>query len=238
MPKKEVFKKMFDEKFDIKIVRQEILQKREKRERFNINKTLKYCTPIFLVAFICGTLILNTKKSVLNPNRLNVSNGFININNINDIGTTKLDAEIKKLDRTELSNFSMLDDLDIPDDFNNSIYNAIYVKDNNNHITEEGMQAYSTTSPYNLLNNFELVYESTLNNRNITISFSNINKPLRDYSFGENSKISKINDIDLMIYKYENSYMTKFNYQNVNYDIETNNVSEEELINLLKSIIK
>lgn len=238
MPKKEVFKKMFDEKFDIEIVREEILEKRVKGEKFNINKTLKYCMPIFLVAFICGFLILNNRKSVLKPNKLNVSNGFININNINDIGTTKLDAEIKKLDRTELSNFSMLDDLDIPDDFNNSIYNAIYVKGNNTGIPEEYMQAYSTTSSYNLLNNYELVYENTLNDRNITISFSEINKPLRDYSFSENGKTSKINDIDLMIYKYENSYMTKFNYQNVNYDIETNNVSEEELINLLKSIIK
>ena len=71
------------------------------------------------------------------------------------------------------------------------------------------------------------------------IAFSDKYEPLRDYFFDDKgSKISKINDIELKIYKYENSYMTSFTYNNINFDIETNDISEQEFINLILSIIK
>ena len=71
------------------------------------------------------------------------------------------------------------------------------------------------------------------------IAFSNEYEPLRDYFFGdEGSKVSKINDFELTIYRYENSYMTTFKYNDINFDIETTDITEQEFIDLLVSIIK
>ena len=39
-------------------------------------------------------------------------------------------------------------------------------------------------------------------------------------------------------YKYEKMYVATFKYKEINFDIETNGITEEELVNLLESIIK
>ena len=46
------------------------------------------------------------------------------------------------------------------------------------------------------------------------------------------------NKSELFIFKYENIYFTEFIYNGVNFDIELQNVDKEELVVLLKSIIK
>ena len=60
---------------------------------------------------------------------------------------------------------------------------------------------------------------------------------MRDYYF-KDGKASKINGLELIVYQYENLYMTNFKYKNLNIDIETSNITEEELLALLQSIIK
>lgn len=250
MSKDKNLKRMFDEKFDINKMHDEILDKVKEREKYNINKNLKYCIPIFLVALIFGLISIgknDTKKFITNESK----NDFdtIYINNINDIGTLKYDADIKTINYIDTLQFGTLENLDIPKDINNSTYSAVYVKSVNNRdeFTENNdsntydkphNNCSDSSNNYDKLNNYTFNYQNSSNDRNILISFSNTNKPLRDYHFEKIGKQSKINNIDLTIYKYENLYMTEFIYQNVNYDIETRNISEEELINLLKSIIK
>lgn len=235
MPKKSVFKKMFEEEFDVNKIHDEIVYQTKRRKKFNVPKTLKYCLPIVMLSFICGTLILNSKRGILKPN-INSSVDYkdtININDMSSMGAMKIDADVRIVPSIDDSYFSILDNLKVPEDFDNRIYNAIYVR---------GPKVYSESSSpdynYDRLNNFEFIYENTSNDRNITISFSDAFEPVRDYYFEEVGKSSKINDVQLTIYKYENSYLTKFNYQNYNFDIETSNVNVDELINLLKSIIK
>ncbi len=71
-----------------------------------------------------------------------------------------------------------------------------------------------------------------------TIALCTFEAPLRDYFIEcENSKQSNINGVPLTIYGYESSYMVQFSYENVNYDIETNNIALEELEALLTSIL-
>ena len=60
---------------------------------------------------------------------------------------------------------------------------------------------------------------------------------MRDYFF-EKGKTSRINGFNLIIYQYEKSYITRFTYDDLNIDIETNNITQDELIALLESIIK
>ena len=74
--------------------------------------------------------------------------------------------------------------------------------------------------------------------RNITIAFSEIDKPLRDYYIDNQELKSKIGDVELEISQYKNMYIVTFSYNNLNFDIETNGITEDELVELLVSIIK
>lgn len=240
MSKDKDLKRVFDEKFDINEMRKEILYKTEKKEKYNINKKLKYCLPILLVALIFSLSLTSKndkKKLITNESQENLDT--IHINNINDMAALRYDADVKTLNNIDISKFDTLESLDIPKDINNSTYSAVYVKNVNDEKNFYDDDYYTTSSNnYDKLNNYAFNYKNSSNDRNILISFSDTNKPLRDYHFDKIGKQSKINNTNLTIYKYENLYMTEFTYQNVNYDIETSNVSEEELINLLKSIVK
>jgi len=70
-----------------------------------------------------------------------------------------------------------------------------------------------------------------------TIAICSNEEPLRDYFFKcDNPKQSEINGVPVMIYGYQNSFMVQFFYENIYYDIETSNVTLEELEELLVSI--
>lgn len=44
--------------------------------------------------------------------------------------------------------------------------------------------------------------------------------------------------MELKIFKYNELYFTEFKYKDINFDIETTNITEQELTDLLLSIIK
>lgn len=78
----------------------------------------------------------------------------------------------------------------------------------------------------------------TENGGEATLTICSYEEPLRDYFIKcDNPMKSDINGAYITIYEYENMYMTQFSIGNVNYDIETNNTSLDELENLLTSII-
>lgn len=246
MSKDKNLKRMFDEEFDIDKMHEEILEKIEKKEKYHIMKTLKYCVPIFLVTLISAFILTNknsSKKLTFNESNNNIDE--IYINNVDNIGATRLDAVIKDINDEALE-FSILNDLDIPEDINNSSYGEVYVRgvqtyylNTSQNYSDTRNEEYTTSSnSYNLLNNYVSNYTNISNDRSVNIAFSSEYKPLRDYYFDDIGKQSKINNVNLTIYNYEKIYMTEFNYKNINYDIETNNISENEFIDLLKSIIK
>ena len=45
-------------------------------------------------------------------------------------------------------------------------------------------------------------------------------------------------DVDVIISQYEKMYVATFKCKEIYFDIETNGITEEELVNLLESIIK
>lgn len=77
----------------------------------------------------------------------------------------------------------------------------------------------------------------TENNGKVIIAICKEEKPLRDYVFEFNGKKSKIGDIELEISQYNNQFLVEFNYNNINYDIETTDITEDELLELLQSIL-
>lgn len=142
-------------------------------------------------------------------------------------GVLQIDADVKITDIENITYFKEISDIRIPNDCENQEAHKIYVKPD-----RDGQE-------YNILQSYVVNYSNIKNERNIRVSFSKENKPIRDYYFSEEeSKMSKINNIELKIFKYNELYFTEFNYKGINFDIETTNITEQEIIDLLLSIIK
>lgn len=91
---------------------------------------------------------------------------------------------------------------------------------------------------YKNLNSYILNYYNDNETRNIKVAFSDKNRPIRDYYFSnENAVTSIIKDKKLKIYSYEETFFVEFHYNNYYFDIETNNILQDELIDLISSII-
>lgn len=166
------------------------------------------------------------------------SGNKIVVNNLKDIGTTSLDArldvDIKMLPPRYLE-YNGEDNIVIPTDFNKKAVYQIFTKKDKN------------TTEYNILHDNVTEYikeeyqgnDSYLHTKRIIITYSENFIPLRDYYIDTiNLKMSKINDIELTIANYNDMYIAIFKYNNLNFDVETQGISEIELINLLESMIK
>lgn len=161
------------------------------------------------------------------------------VNEIKKESLTKLDADIKveeiivsvkdgKIENLEeLNDYPFYKDLEIADKCEKLQLSSIFVKSDQN------------VSEYNKLNNYVLSCGNIENEKSAKIAFSKEEKPIRDYFISsENNKKSTINGVDLEVYQIGTSYMVIFKYDGINFDIETINFTETELISLLKSIIK
>lgn len=85
----------------------------------------------------------------------------------------------------------------------------------------------------------DYVFEcQTENGGQVTIALCSFDNPLRDWFIKcENPEQSEINGVPIIIYGYENSFVAEFSFENVNYDIGTNNITLEELKTLLINIL-
>lgn len=225
---------MFEREFDIEIMRQKILDK-EREKNMNLKTVFKWSVaPICLVAIISGMYLFNKteelKPNIYEPNIETKDNVSMYINDVSKMtgGALRNDADVKIINDIDISDFEEIKNIIIPNDFDNNYEAyALYVKPDRN------------SDEYNTLHTYVFNYSNTKNDRNIKIAFSKENKPIRDYYFSEEgSKTSKINDIELKIFKFNKLYFTEFNYKGINFDIETANITEQELSDLLLSIIK
>ena len=237
MSNKKIFKEVYSKKINKDNNYKKIIECIERDSMKKNNKIVKWAfVPVCLLIIMCGVVIIDNYDKTFSSNDpiINKEKNYeIYINSIEkEYGLGKADADIQRLDFevNELANnqgYEFLKNIIIPKDLTDNTFNAIYVKE-----TKE-------SDNYSILNNYEFWYENSKNGRKIVLSFSNEYEPIRDYFFDDNgSKISKINDIELTIYKYKNSYMAKFKNNGINFDIETSNITESELIDLLTSIIK
>lgn len=83
---------------------------------------------------------------------------------------------------------------------------------------------------------YEKKYTAVNSKRSIIIRYAYGHKLMHDYCF-ENGEASLINQQQVFIYQYENSYMAKISNFDKQIMIETTDISEAELIDLLQSII-
>lgn len=214
----------------------EILKKMEEgAEMKNKNVMWKWSlVPICLVVIIGSVLFFNgandSKNILKNKPYTDENNVTLNINKLNNEngGLYRIDADVKTVTNNDV-NFPLPYKnglVDIPKDLDKTSKYIFYFRED------------KESKEYNILGYYEIIYDNG-NDRSITVSYSKDNKPARDYYFSdEGTKTTIINGVELRIYKFENIYFTAFRFNDYNFDIETSDITEEELSTFLLSILK
>ena len=202
----------------------------------NKNRKILYAISSICAVFILGIgIFIGTGK--MNNTGLEIGKTEVNINkeeslvvelNINKLKVMEmadLDADIKTIDIDKLpEEFKFMENLLIPEGYEFENIHTVYTRENIN--IEE----------YNILHDYILNYKKDDLN-NIKIAFSKVEQPLRDYFIQEGDKISKIGDVELKISQWEEMYIVTFEYEDIYFDIETTGITENQLVDLLESLI-
>lgn len=153
----------------------------------------------------------------------------LNINSLNKIGVSRFDADIKTIPTSGLNMKwpeILKDGIAIPKSLDKTEAYSVYTRKEKN-------------GEFDTLNCYVYNYFNENHEKNIRLAFSNTNEPIRDYFFSEDGGIDTIiNDVKLKIYSYNTIYFVRFTYKDYYFDIETDNLTEQELSDLLSSIIK
>lgn len=230
MSNKRIIKKVFDNEFDIEKMRNKIILKGEKNKY--INQFFKFSIPMCLIFIICFTVILNSNLVFKNKSsdKENKLNDIININKINVIEITEadIDGNAEDIELEEVYDFySKIRSIVIPIDLNNVRNIKMFSREN-------------PTSDYTIFDGFNIMYSNgDINTENIEIFMSKTLKEKRRCIsiINDSYKTSFINETEITIISFNDKFIVTFKYNDIYFDIETNNVSQNELILLLKSII-
>ena len=227
-----IIKKDFNKKNNYK----QIINKIDKKDNRSF---YKYAfTPLVLIIAIAITIVITNNKKIEKKKENNVientpignnnTDNNIIINSFSNTSSSSNDIDGKIKNGIYIPYFEVLSDINIPKDFdNNGNADTVWVKSDPN------------SNEYDILNNYNFYYRNTSNNRIIIISLSDKFKPLRcpsDYVL--NYPKSVVNGHEVLIIKNQNRFLSIFSYKGYNFDIESYDISEEEFINLLSSIIK
>lgn len=206
---------------------------RKKMERGNkMNKIFKYSlVPMAIVIAITSVFLLNKKNSTINVLDSNVKNNdVIIVNNIdNNFDNAKLDIDGRSEDITTddlYKIYPLLKDIVVPDDYNiDGIIKCYLFNDD--------------TGKYDKLYGYNIIYSGG-NNKYIDIFILiDTTKRLRCFSIDtDEMRNSIINGNSIKIMGEDKYYYAIFSYNNINFDIETTGISEEEFIHLIKSMVK
>lgn len=242
MSNKKIFKKLYSEKINKDKNYKAILERIENNDgKSSIWK--KALIPVCSLMLVFGLISININQKSdsfksseqiedmnrdydiyinNNTNTNSVTSSFSSEDMYDVTDSKKVDIDHEKI--IQSSDYSFLTDLKIPDGLDDRQYKEVYVKENKN-------------SGYNLLQNYEFSYQNN-GDRYVVISFSDKYEIAKNESYEDNIKISKINDVEVIIYQEGSLYRATFIYSDKYFNIRTNNIDEEELINLLTSIIK
>ena len=240
---KKVIKDDFDKENNYKKI---VEGMNEKRVKFNYKYATIPITVIIILVLIVGISTKGNKVKQLekfggddwsdgintttsNYNHIETSDSdssLVEINEINDIIKNRNNTKI--VNNVNIPYLEILTNLEIPNDFDNKEdYRAVYIKNDTKSLKEDY-----------ILNNYEFHYKNTKNEREIIASFSKDFTPISNYNFGVNNKSSLVNGINVLLYKYEKTYIAKFQYMKYNFLVEGKNITQEEFMNFVSSIIK
>ena len=182
---------------------------RKKMERGNkMNKIFKYSLVPMAIVITLASVFLLNKRS--------------NTNNVLDIDGRSEDITTDDLYKI----YPLLKDIVVPNDYNiNGIIKCYLFNDD--------------TGKYDKLYGYNIIYSGG-NNKYIDIFILiDTTKRLRCFSiYTGKMRNSIINGNNIKIMGEDKNYYAIFSYNNINFDIETTEISEGEFIQLIKSIVK
>lgn len=153
-------------------------------------------------------------------------NVMLEINPMQGASMAKLDADVQTVEINSLpEKFEFINNIALPSEYKLDNSYELFTRENFN------------TTEYSLLHDYVFNYSKDYENT-IKVAFSEVGEPIRDYFLDDSKKVSKIGDVDVIISQYEKMYVATFKCKEIYFDIETNGITEEELVNLLESIIK
>lgn len=209
--------------------------KKEFYMRIMRNKKFIYGLSSACAIFILGIGILAGQKKANNnvikaENEGMVSrqnrNVMLEINPMEGASMAKLDADVQTVEMSSLpEKFDFINNIALPSEYKLENSYEVYTRENYDNAE------YSSLHDY--VFNYSKDYENT-----IKVAFSEAGEPIRDNFLDDSKKISKIGDVDVIISQYEKMYVATFKCKGIYFDIETNGITEEELVNLLESIIE
>lgn len=233
---KEKIRKNIKEEIAISNIRKEFGMKIGK------NKKLIYTISSICAVFILGvgifvgtnklnnnifqndTLEIGKTEEIQNKDEsLNIE---LNINKLDDMAMASFDADIKTIEMKKLpEKYNFIKNISIPNEYKLTDCYNVYIKDSQD------------SEKYDVLHDYVFYYEKDSINK-IRISFSEKGEPLRDY-FIDNDKenISRIGELELIISQWKEMYIVTFEYEDIYFDIETTGITENQLVDLLESLI-
>ena len=218
---KNSFYQMFDDKFNKDKIYQEVLEKHEKKKR----NVIKCC---FVPAvFLLGVVIFFATKDLFyeeDQNILEDKEDQIYVNEI--VSEDDLSDDISNLDvkilNTDSSSFSVTPlEVQVPSDLELTSIYFVYVKDRK-------------SGEYTIIHDTIETYKG--DDRALNIAYSSLGKVLRDVDVPE-GKMSVIQDTNVMISSMDESFIIEFQYDGVNYDIESYHLTLDEVLMIVRSII-
>ncbi len=234
---KENIRKRVKEKIAISNIKEEFDEKSKK------NKQIIYLITSSAAVFVLGIGLIIGKNNLKNTDglqsqnyeiaelsqnesELSVSQDIDNQNNeLEETKMAKIDADIKKKEVGDLpEKIKFMKNISIPEDFKQQDIYEIYTNSN------------PKDRKYDLLHDYVFNYKKDDDNE-IKIALSMLEEPIRDYCYDEENKKSKIEDVDVNISQYQNLFIVTFKIDNIYFDIEANEITENQLINIIKSII-
>ena len=233
---KERIRKNVKEKIAVSNIREEFCMKSKKSRKIIYGITSSVAVFILGVGIIIGTNTFNDNQIQDNPygiadlqsDKQNKNESLeikLNINKIKKMSETSLDADVETIEIERLpEKFEFIKNVKIPEEYKIEGSYNIYTRSNINK------------SEYDVLHDYVFNYRKDSMN-NIIIAFSEIEKPLRDYYIDIGDKVSKIGDIEFIISQYKDMYIVTFNFKGIYFDIETIGITENELLELLQSIL-
>ena len=233
---RDVMSKDFDKNKNYNIIKSKIENKNK------TNKYFRYSLSIACLILVLFTIIIFDKDNTLemkNNNKNNVIEGIKKTQiNINEVQIKQEDSDMDGLEtNTTNSNsknyinipyYEILTGLNIPDDF-----------DNKDYYKARSKELDPNSKDFGKINNYEYWYFNTKNNRRIIIGLSDKNIPLENTNIDKKDvNYSTINGVQLELYKYRNKFIAIFSYGGFNFNIDSTDITQEEFINLLESLIK
>ena len=186
--------------------------------------------PVCLLLIIGGIMLLQNDETTNFVPSGGGGNRIV-INKLESIGSARLDIDIRYDADEKFDEFGFINDMKIPSGFDLHSKYLVYVK----RFCETKEECVG--APYDTLHDYVVRYENVAG-KSIEVAFSKDFEPLRDYNIkDENLKASKINGTDVVVASHNEMFIATFRYDNLNFDIETNGVSETELVGLLESIL-